>query len=648
MMLCLTASNRGAMAAGEGTAARIGDPAADRIAYWENMIGDRPRGLGPVIGDRATWESIAKRPSYHALVAEAERLVSEPIPPLTDELILEYSKTGRRDACQERIFERCSRFSTLVVAECLENKGRFLSAIEAMVEDQCGQRTWLFPAHDPHLTNYSGKITELDLLSSAMGWNLATAAWWLGDKLSPGTRALVDENLERRIFAPFESQVREGKGRVRWVLNTANHNSVIMAGAVGAAMAHIESKKRRAYFAAAAEKFMPNYLSGFTPDGYCAEGIGYWNYGFGRYTMLAETLRQATAGKIDWLKEEHVRAIAEFGWRSQIQLGVYPTYSDCSPHEQPDEVVLGFLSHRYGWNLRGWEQKWNESSQVPSDDLFRLGIFDYQLAERNAVGEKPRRENAKLAIRDFFPEGGLFICRSGNENPRALAVCIKGGHNAEPHNHNDVGSFMLLSGSKVVLADPGAELYTSRTFSSRRYESDLLNSFGHSVPRVAGKLQSAGFEAKAILQRREEKKNQDTIVLDLARAYDVPELVRLERTFVFNRSGRGSLKVVDEVEFLAPQTFEVALITFEPWELESAGRIRFGAGADSVVAEVETEGLPFRVTSSIIEGESHAKEPPKRIAIVLDKPVSNGKISIVFREGASGEGASGEGARSEE
>ena len=34
-------------------------------------------------------------------------------------------------------------------------------------------------------------------------WNLATARYWLGDKLSPEVRKLIDDELERRIFTPF-------------------------------------------------------------------------------------------------------------------------------------------------------------------------------------------------------------------------------------------------------------------------------------------------------------------------------------------------------------------------------------------------------------------------------------------------------------
>ena len=41
----------------------------------------------------------------------------------------------------------------------------------------------------------------------------------------------------------------------------------------------------------------------------------------------------------------------------------------------------------------------------------------------------------------------------------------------------------------LIALDAGGEDYTSRTFSSRRYESQALNSFGHPVPRVAGAMQ---------------------------------------------------------------------------------------------------------------------------------------------------------------
>ena len=84
-----------------------------------------------------------------------------------------------------------------------------------------------------------------------------------------------------------------------------------------------------------------------------------------------------------------------------------------------------------------------------------------------------------------------------------FGAALKGGTNGEQHNHNDVGSFSVVLGRKMVVCDPGAEVYTARTFSARRYESKVLNSFGHAVPVIAGQLQRTGLAAHAEILRHE-------------------------------------------------------------------------------------------------------------------------------------------------
>ena len=103
----------------------------------------------------------------------------------------------------------------------------------------------------------------------------------------------------------------------------------------------MDEPERRAWFVAAAEKYGQNFLKGFTPDGYCSEGIGYYNYGFGHYVLLAETLFQATGGQLDLLDTPLVRQIAQFGPRMEIQPGIYPAFADCSPKARPGRPTAG-------------------------------------------------------------------------------------------------------------------------------------------------------------------------------------------------------------------------------------------------------------------------------------------------------------------
>ena len=51
------------------------------------------------------------------------------------------------------------------------------------------------------------------------------------------------------------------------------------------------------------------YLTGFTPDGYCSEGMGYWNYGFGNYVELGALCRNATRGELDLFRFPKIRAV---------------------------------------------------------------------------------------------------------------------------------------------------------------------------------------------------------------------------------------------------------------------------------------------------------------------------------------------------
>ena len=72
-----------------------------------------------------------------------------------------------------------------------------------------------------------------------------------------------------------------------------------------------------------------------------------------------------------------------------------------------------------------------------------------------------------------------------------------------------------------MICDPGGEIYTARTFSSRRYDSQVLNSYGNAVPVIGGRLQRTGAEARAIVRRADFTDQEDTLTLDIRSAYDV-------------------------------------------------------------------------------------------------------------------------------
>jgi len=268
----------------------------NRIKYIATLLPEKPAGFGSPISDRYAWKKLAGNDSFQKIIQDAEKLLQQPIPDQSDDLFLDFSRTGNRTRWQRVSGIRRGRVRTLALAECLENKGRFIPAFEEIVRELCSERTWVMPAHDRDLTNFNRTSTDIDLGSSTLAWSLATADYLLADKLSPKIRQIIQNNLDGRIFEPYRGMVMGKRSKNWWMTGTNNWNAVCLAGVTGAALAVIDPPDKRAFFIAAAENYSKYFLDGFTDDGYCSEGLGYWNYGFGYYIMLSEMIHQRQSG----------------------------------------------------------------------------------------------------------------------------------------------------------------------------------------------------------------------------------------------------------------------------------------------------------------------------------------------------------------
>ncbi len=597
----------------------------NRIKDITAMLPKKPAGFGSPITERNAWKKLAQNDSFKKVIFEAEKLLQKPIPEQPDDLYLDFSRTGNRTRWQRVAGLRRGRVRTLVLAECLENKGRFIPAFEEVVRVLCSERTWVMPAHDRALTNFNGTSIDIDLGSSALAWSLATADYLLADKLSPEICRLIRNKLDERIFKPYQDMVLGKRKKNWWMTGTNNWNAVCLANVTGSALTVVDSPQSRAFFIAAAENYSKNFLKGFTDDGYCSEGLGYWNYGFNYYIMLSEMIYQATNGKLDLLQNPKAKQAATFGTNIEILNGVYPAFADCSVRARPSSQLMYYLSRRLGLGLRSWEEI---DPVSPSGALYGSMMYSFP----NSASRTPPAQAASggPGIRSWFDQAGVLLSRPGPNSSSRLAVALKGGHNQEHHNHNDVGSFVVVLGDKPLLLDPGGEIYTARTFSSRRYESNVLNSFGHPVPVVAGKLQQTGRQARGRVLRQTFTDSADTLVLDISSAYDVPELKKLERKFVYSRLGSGSLSVTDEVTFSRPCDFATALITFSQWKQLSPSSLMFYDSGEALRVDIKVTGAGFEIRPETIQENLSGRKKPTRLGINLKGPVTRALVSIII------------------
>src|SRR5690606_544631 len=104
----------------------------------------------------------------------------------------------------------------------------------------------------------------------------------------------------------------------------------------------------------------------------------------------------------------------------------------------------------------------------------------------------------------------------------------------EMHNQNDIGSFMVVSGGKVVLTDPGRGRYSKAYFGPERYANLMASSRGHSVPLVNGFEQAEGRAHAATVLDHMHGPNGDRLELEMAGAYPAGARLRsLRRSLTF-------------------------------------------------------------------------------------------------------------------
>ncbi len=609
--VALIATSLSAVGAGETI-----DPA--RIQAIATMLPAAPAGLGWSITNRAPWERLAADKAFSKVVPEAEKLLANPLPEQPDGLFLEFSQNGNRTHWQDVAFERRGRIERFTLAEAFENRGRFLPALETTIRAICAERTWVYPAHDGGLKNFYGKAIIPDLGATGLAGELSEADYILGDRLSAETRQLIRENIRKRVLDPFRAMIEGRQPEAFWLRAEMNWNAVCVGNTVSAALALVDSPEERAFYVAAGEHCIHFYLNGFTPDGYCAEGIGYWNYGFGHFILLTEAVRRATDGKIDFMKEPKAIAGGLFCMTDEVLPGIYPSISDVAPGSHPNPQLVAYVCRRLGLDTHG--RKLDGESNTLPETMALASLPD----DVPTVNEPERAMNDPL--RSFFGDGGVLISR--NALGPAFALVAKGGNNDEPHNHNDVGSYSVVAERNMIICDPGGEVYTARTFGPHRYDSKVLNSYGHAVPIIADQLERTGKAARGVFMETNFTAVEDVLKMDYHSAYAVPELQKLERTFVFHRGAMPWLTVSDEVKFSKPEDFETALITWGTVKSTGPNTLEITDGDSKVRVTIDTQGQVFQVKTERIDEDVDTKRKPYHVGIRLNSKISDGVITL--------------------
>lgn len=589
-------------------------PTPLRVQEVARTLPKAPKGHVESCNDRGTWGNDDLKRRLAPSLREAERLLKRDFPTWDDDAYLEFSRTGERVNGERMTRDRQNWLLPLALAECSQYEGRFLAKIEEVLFALLSQPTWMLPAHDIALESFSGGRHTVDLNSAEIADSVGQVVFMLGHKLNPELTRRIRLVLEERVFGNVRNSIRDGK-RNTWLSADNNWNPVCWKGVMSAALAVLADRQDRATFVVAAEKSAKKYIAGFPDDGYAIEGLSYWNYGFGRFSELREILWRATSGEVDLFKDPKVREIAMFGPRFEMFPGNLAAFGDSVIGGKVDSETLMYINSALNLSLMTY--------QGASASQRLISLFPRSAPDEGNQGQK---KVSSIGKRSYFDKVGVLVSRPGAGSVSRLAITIKAGGNGS-HSHNDIGSYSIGVGSDQPVGDPGGLRYYSKwSFDSRRYNSKVLNSYGHPVPVVAGHLQLEASKVTPKVLEIHFADALDEIVIDLASAYAVPGLTGLKRTMRYDRSGAGSVEIADQFEFTSPNIFEVALTSVGKWKLITANVLEFTSGKEVLKATIEAPGAFDLVTEKIKENGAEFE----RIGIRLRELHQSGTVKVTY------------------
>lgn len=284
-----------------------------------------------------------------------------------------------------------------------------------------------------------------------------------------------------------------------------------------------------------ASAMLDRYLLCIPEDGGCDEGAGYWNMAGGALLDCMEAFRRLTGGAAQVYDNPKIRNIGLFPLRSHLAGAWFMNFADCDAKPLLDGERLYTYGQRIGSKALSQLGAFIGASIVPQDTPQMNRVLDGLFTDMPPA-ESPAAEDVSL------DKLQVWVRRRGG-----LTVALKGGHNAESHNHNDVGSFLIYCGGEPVIVDAGNLVYTAKTFSAERYTLWNTRSRNHNVPLIGAYEQSAGREHAA----GQVQASANRISMDISAAYPAEAGVgKLLRQFDFDASG---VSITDEIELTQPQ-----------------------------------------------------------------------------------------------
>ena len=519
--------------------------------------------------------------SRNDLISKGEQALDRPWPLLTMADFYQFKATGDRAGYEANYFARRNKLNALIIAEVVEQKGRFLPQIVAGLGLVLEESTWAIPAH-MYLQKAGEGLPDTDepVIDLFVGQTATILAWTrllLADQLneySPLLIKRIDKELRIRVFEPYLA--RDDFWWMGFIPKRMNNwNIYVNSNVLITALLAQDDKMLRDQIIEKSVRSVDNFLNSYSPDGGCDEGPSYWGIAGGALVDYLVQLSDFSGEKLDFSKSTLIHSMGAYIYRVHIDKNYYVNFADASAVAVQDIArIFNYGALFNDKNLLQFAAYIRKNNKI--EDRYDSGSIH---AFAGSLKLKGRFENIKPQaplLRSFwFPDLQVLTARQREGTASGLFFGAKAGHNNESHNHNDVGSFVLYQDGTPLVVDPGVGVYTKQTFGPDRYKLWYMQSGWHNCPTINGTMQQAGKDFRALEVTHSQTRDKTSLSMDVAKAYPAgAQVSSWKREFVFDHK-KGSLRLTEDFVLKSfKQPSETHIIVYGDVSDERAGRLK--------------------------------------------------------------------------
>ena len=437
----------------------------------------------------------------------------------------QYWESGVLSHFGTHFHERGRAMLYLGMAEAYERQGRFTDKLCDVIWAILEESSWMLPQHSGHNPFSGGKVPPvvgdkylhgIELASAYLSASMATVYHYckeILDAVSPIIGERMVYELKRRTIKPFISTNFSWSGIYTGSCNNwcpwCVSNVLLTTALIEDDMAVRERVVGKAI------DLLDIFVNGYAPDGGCNEGPTYWQGAAGTLFDCLEILFDMTGGKLSLFDNELIRNMGEYIASMNISERSFVNFADGSPRFTLDANLVSRFGRKCG----------SESLKTFGDytDTFEDLLVHYghpyrtlrSLTTPSVSGKVVPAPKAKVAY--YMPYLKVATLRESETPGEGIFLGIKGGHNKESHNHNDVGNFVVYNNGKPIIIDVGVGAYTRDTFGPNRYTIWTMQSKYHNLAMFDGVGEMQGPNYKS--ENEEFDAETKTYSLNIEKAY---------------------------------------------------------------------------------------------------------------------------------